>query len=248
MSEPTEVTVPQVNDNLVLIVGKATSGKSTSLRNLRDPKGVLYLNCEAGKKLPFKNEFAQVTITDPYQVYDLFNNAIAKPDRFHTIIIDSITYLMDMYESVHVLTAADTRAAWGDFQQFFKVLMQQYVPLYKGNVIMTAHTTDTINADSIRETFVPVKGALKNNGIESYFSLVVAAKKMNTNDLTKYSNDLLTITDKEKMLRYKHVIQTQITADTVNERLRAPIDLFSDDEAYIDGDIQLVLDRLAQFY
>lgn len=239
---------PTVNDNLVLIVGKATSGKSTSLRNLRDPSGVLYLNCEAGKRLPFKNEFAQVVITEPYQVYDLFEQAIEKPDKFHTIVIDSITYLMDMYESVHVLTAADTRAAWGNFQQFFKVLMQRYVPMFQGTVIMTAHTTDTINADSIRETYVPVKGALKNNGIESYFSLVVAAKKMSTVDLEKYPNDLLTITDKEKALRYKHVIQTQVTADTVNERLRAPIDLFTDNEAYIDGDIQLVLDRLVQFY
>ncbi len=40
------------NDNLVLISGESGSGKSMCLRNLKDPEGVMYLNCEAGKKLP----------------------------------------------------------------------------------------------------------------------------------------------------------------------------------------------------
>lgn len=38
----------KVNDQLVLLVGKSATGKSASLMNLRDPEGVLYLNCEAG--------------------------------------------------------------------------------------------------------------------------------------------------------------------------------------------------------
>lgn len=38
----------QVNDKLVLISGKSASGKSASLRNIKNPGGVVYLNCEAG--------------------------------------------------------------------------------------------------------------------------------------------------------------------------------------------------------
>lgn len=38
----------QVNDHLVLLCGFSAAGKSRSLKNLRDPAGVLYLNCEAG--------------------------------------------------------------------------------------------------------------------------------------------------------------------------------------------------------
>lgn len=38
----------QQNDHLVLIGGKSGGGKSASLRNLPEPEGVLYLNCEAG--------------------------------------------------------------------------------------------------------------------------------------------------------------------------------------------------------
>lgn len=37
-----------VNDNLVLICGESTTGKSASLRNIPKPEGVMYLNCESG--------------------------------------------------------------------------------------------------------------------------------------------------------------------------------------------------------
>jgi ABC-type lipoprotein export system ATPase subunit len=43
-----------VNDQLVLIAGESGSGKSASLINLPNHERVMYLNCEAGKKLPFR--------------------------------------------------------------------------------------------------------------------------------------------------------------------------------------------------
>ena len=79
-----------VNDNLVLVVGKSASGKSASLMGLDNPEGVMYLNCEAGKKLPFKTKFKQYTITDPLQVHEAFEAAESKPE-IHTIVIDTVT-------------------------------------------------------------------------------------------------------------------------------------------------------------
>ena len=35
------------NDNLILIGGESTGGKTASLRNLKNPEGVMYLNCES---------------------------------------------------------------------------------------------------------------------------------------------------------------------------------------------------------
>ena len=43
------------NDHLILISGKSKTGKSSSLESLKDDTGVIYLNCENGKKLPFKH-------------------------------------------------------------------------------------------------------------------------------------------------------------------------------------------------
>lgn len=37
----------EMNDNLVLIGGESAAGKTASLRNLKDPEGVMYLNCES---------------------------------------------------------------------------------------------------------------------------------------------------------------------------------------------------------
>src|SRR5690606_20828793 len=96
--------VQPVNDNLVLIVGKSANGKSASLRNIKDPEGVMYLNCESGKKLPFKAKFKNFVITDPLQVNEAFAHAEKRPD-IHTIVIDTLTYLLDMYESQYVLNS-----------------------------------------------------------------------------------------------------------------------------------------------
>lgn len=154
-----------INDQLVLLCGKSATGKSASLMNLDKPEGVMYLNCEAGKRLPFKSKFKQYTITDPLQVNEAFDAAEGMPE-IHTIVVDSLTYLLDMYESVYVLNAANGMLAWGQFAQYFKNLMQNYVAKSSKSVIFTAHTLDTLNeSEMIMETKVPVKGALKNNGI-----------------------------------------------------------------------------------
>lgn len=243
------------NDHLLLICGKSGTGKSLSLMGLKNPEGVMYLNCESGKRLPFPAKFKKgpdnkpgFIITDPYQVFEAFSAAEEMPD-VHTIVVDSLTYLLDMYESVHVLPASDSRAAWGHFAQFFKQLMQLYVARSTKNVIFTAHTLDTYNeAQLVMETNVPVKGALKNNGIESYFSVVIGTKKVPIKALENYQSDLLNITPKEEMLEYKYVFQTDLTKDTIHERLRGPLGLFSTEETFIDNNVQLVIDRLHEYY
>jgi hypothetical protein len=237
-----------VNDHLVLLCGKSANGKSASLMGLKDPEGVLYLNCESGKKLPFRSKFIEKVITDPLQIYEGFDWAESNP-KIHTIVIDSLTYLLDMYESLYVLNSANTMKAWGDFSQYFKNLMQQYVAKSSKNVVFTAHTSDTLNeGEMIMETKVPVKGSLKNNGIESYFSCVIAAKKVPLKTLKDYASSLLTITPEEEALGFKYVFQTKITKDTVNERLRGSIGLFDTKETFIDNNMQLVFNRLREYY
>lgn len=237
-----------INDHLVLVAGKSASGKSASLMGLRDPEGVMYLNCESGKRLPFKARFKQYTITDPMQVIEAFQVAEDKPE-IHTIVIDTLTYLLDMYESIYVLNSPNTMKAWGDFAQYFKTLMQNYVARSSKNVIFLAHTADTLNeGDMVMETKVPVKGALKNNGIESYFSLVLASKKLPLKALRDYQSPLLTITPEEEALGFKYVFQTKLTKETVNERIRGPMGLFDTNSTFIDNNLQLVMDELHKYY
>lgn len=237
-----------VNDLLILAGGPSGNGKSASLMGLKDPEGVLYLNCEAGKKLPFKAKFIQKTVTDPLQIIEAFEWAETQP-KIHTIVIDTLTYLLEMYESIYIYGAADGQKAWGEFAQYFKNLMQQKVASSTKRCIFLAHTANTLNkADMVMENKVPVKGATKNNGVESYFSTVIGVKKMTLKELETYKSPLLTITPEEEALGFKYVFQTRLTKDTVNERIRGPMGMWNVNETFIDNNMQLVIDRLCEYY
>ena len=241
-----------VNDQLVLIAGYSATGKSAALRNIRDQPKWMYLNAEAGKRLPFPNKFQSFRITDPYQVHEAFNHAISNAG-VSGIICDSLTFLMDMYETQYVLPSTNTMKAWGDFAQFFKVLMQEKVATFGKPVILTAHVADQHDEKAMDiKTAVPIKGSLKNNGVEAYFSTVVAAKKMSLKDLEPYvdakENPLLNITEDDELLGFKYVFQTRLTKTTVGERIRSPMGLFTPKQTFMDNDAQLLLDHLTKFY
>ena len=155
------------NDQLILVSGFSGGGKSASLRNIRNQDKWIYLNCESGKRLPFPNKFDKHTITDPLQVYEAFDYAETQP-HIHTIVVDSLTFMMDMFESVYVVPSTNTMKSWGDYNQFFKNLMQDKVAKSTKRVVFTAHTLSQLNENEmVMETKIPVKGALKNQGIEA---------------------------------------------------------------------------------
>ena len=238
------------NNHLVLVSGKSSSGKSASLLDIVKPEGVMYLNCENGKKLPFKSTFKELTITDTDQVYQAFAEAEKMPD-VHTIVIDTLTYLMDMYESTKVLNATNTMQAWGQYAQFMKKLMSQIVAKSTKNVVFLAHTSDILNeSEMINETMVKVKGSLMNQGIESFFTCVISTKKVTLNKLDGKvaKSALFKITPEDEANGFKHVFQTRLTKETVNERIRSPMGMWDIKETYIDNNLQNVINRLHKYY
>ena len=165
----------QVNDQLVLISGESATGKSASLQNIRNQDRWLYLNCESGKRLPFRNKFQTHVITDPYQIYEAFEHAQGNKD-YDGIVIDTLTFLMDMFESLYIVGNSNTQKAWGDYAQFFKNLMQVHVASSDKSVIFLGHTKAEYNEKTLTyDTAVPVKGSLKNNGIEAFEESALAA-------------------------------------------------------------------------
>lgn len=237
------------NEHSFMIAGESSKGKSASLRNIEEPEKWIYLNAEGGKGLPFRSKFHQEVITDPYQVIQAIEYAEDVLPGNTGIIIDSLTFLMDMFETQNIYRSSDSRAGWGDFNQFLKQLIGA-VSVYNKPVIFTAHTFSAYDEASLSfKTSIPIKGSLKNNGVEAYFTTVVAAKVMAVKDLKPYlNNGLLTISEEEEELGIKHVFQTRLTKETLGERIRSPMGLFNKSQTFMDNDAQLLLSHIVEFY
>ena len=68
---------------------------------------------------------------------------------------DTLTFLMDQYESLYVVDSKNTQQAWGAYAQFFKSLIQDYAARSTKNIIILAHVADVIDnatGDSKRKT------------------------------------------------------------------------------------------------
>ena len=98
------------NKNIVLIMGKPNTGKSTSLMKLENQDKMVYLNCDL-KELPFKTKFLRnVEVSDPMDVLS-YINAIEENDEAEGAVLDTITFLMAMYERQYVNSATNTQKA-----------------------------------------------------------------------------------------------------------------------------------------
>jgi N4 gp44-like protein len=239
--------------NLVLIAGQPACGKTASLRNIRKPEGVFFLNCEAGKSLPFKagNKFKKPTggLEDPNDVFEYFN-AVEEMDDIHTIVIDSIDFLMEMYESQHVLGSVNTMQGWSNYQQFFKQIMQEVVQRSKKNWIIIGHQAqEPVNEMEFRY-YVPIKGAVARSGVAAYFNVVMYARKVKLKEIEKtvINPDLLHITEKDKANGFKYVFQVEVTKEYANSEIRSPMGLWEDGLIFIDNDVQVLLDYLDDYY
>ncbi len=231
---------------MAMVCGKSGTGKTMTLHNLKNPKGVWYLNCEGDEELPFDHEFRMIMITDPKTVIDGILYAETKTmEECHTIAIDTLTFLCDMYINQYVIPSDNPQAEWGVYARWVQNLMFDTVAKSTKNILFLAHTVEEKNEEKVIETKVVVPGKKLNvQGMEAFFNIIVGTKKMELTDLKDYANPLLTFNEKEKRLGFKHVIQTQVTRETMNERLRGKNDMWSFEETFIDNDIQIVLDRL----
>ena len=231
-------------------MGKPTTGKSTAVKSMAGDKGVVYLNTDLKEvpfKVPKKTGFKQLNISDAEDIIQAIEEIEEMPE-VHTVILDTITFLMDQYEMQYVVTATDTRAAWGQYGKFYKSVMHN-IKAGSKNYIILAHAKDVHNEKEMSiETKVPIKGAVGATGIEADFTTILATKVVEIDDLEGYENDLLNISAREKALGIKYVFQTYITKDTIHEKMRSHMDLWDDSELYIDNDISNVVNRIEEYY
>jgi hypothetical protein len=234
------------NKNLVLVMGKPNTGKTTSLRNLPQEQ-MVYLNADL-KETPFRDKFmASVEIAD---AYDVLNNIdeIEQTNDVKGAVLDTITFLMAMYERQYVINSVNTQAAWGAYGNFYRDLIHKIKAGTKDYAIM-AHEDTVVNEETATfEAKVPIKGAVGKIGVEADFTTVLATKQMPVKKLEAFENDLLHITDEEREDGVKYVFVTRVTKDTAGSKMRSAMGLWNRNELYIDNDLKQVFDRLKSYY
>ena len=237
------------NKNLVLILGKPNTGKSASLRNLPQ-ETMAYLNADL-KEIPFQSNFASsVEIADALEVLD-YIDAIEEEAGITGGVLDTITFLMQMYERQYVVPFAGTKtgqSAWGDYGNFYRNMIHKLKAGSKNYAILAHEASEYNELNSRMDSYVPIKGAVGKVGVEADFTTILSSKQIPIKTLEKYPNDLLKITDTEREDGVKYVFQTRITKDSTGEKMRSAMGLWSREELYIDNDLQLVFGRLNKFY
>lgn len=234
---------------LILIVGETGAGKSSSLENIPNQERWVYFNCDAGKEIPFPNDFREAVITNPLDIPATVESLTAQPEHYDGIIIDTMTFMMEMYRSQYVNSADDGFEGWKNYGEFFRDLIQVKLANFHGAVILLAHTETIFDKDAkAKVTRVPVAGNLAKNGIEAYFTNVICARKVLVDKLKDYANPMLTITEDEKAVGVKHVFQTRTTAENPHDRIRSTKNLWTLQETFIDNDIWTVVQHMIAYY
>lgn len=234
------------NKNIVLVVGRPSSGKSASLMKL--PQGEMaYLNTDL-KELPFADKFlANVEVSDAVDVVSYIQE-IESNVQITGAVLDTLTFLMSMYERQYVVNAANGQKAWGDYGNFYRDLIHAIKSGTKNYAIL-AHEDVALNEQTAQmESRVPVKGAVGRTGVEADFTTILSAKQMPIKKLEGHENDLLHITDDEHEDGFKYVFQTRITKESIGEKMRSAMGLWDRSELYIDNDLNQVFKRLTDYY
>ena len=239
------------NKNIVMVMGKPNTGKSTSLRNLPQ-SSMIYMNADL-KELPFRDRFMMsVEIADAKDVLDYIQQIEDEPGVTGAVL-DTLTFLMSMYERQYVVPYAGTKqgqTAWGDYGNFYRDLIHKIKSGTKDYAIF-AHEDESLNEQAqMMESRVPVKGAVGKVGVEADFTTILRTMQIPVKKLEdlKIENELLNITDAEREDGVKYVFCTRVTKETAGNKMRSAMGLWARNELYIDNDMDLVFKRLRTYY
>ena len=131
------------NNKIVLVMGPPSTGKTTSLLKMANTPGVVYINTDL-KAVPFKitkGGMKHIEVSDPMDIHRAIEQ-IEGMDDVHTVVLDTVTYLMEQYESQYVQTSDDTRAAWGGYSNFYRTFMHEIKAGTKNYIILSHQASD----------------------------------------------------------------------------------------------------------
>ena len=213
-------------DYTLLLYGKSSTGKSSSLRTL-DMASTVIINCEK-KPLAFKHKGLNKHVK-PETIQDVkiaVKNAI-EDDTVKTIVLDSITMLTDiMVYTELVKQAEDSRGGWLELRDWVIGLIE-YCKRSNKTFIFIALEMEVLNErEFITDNRPKVVGSLKDS-LSSHFTTVLRSVVREVDDEIEYQ------------------FQTNKTKEDFHNATKSPMGLF---KPYIENDMAKVLGRMEEYY
>lgn len=222
--------------NLILIMGKSGSGKSTSIKTL-NPQETIVINV-LNKRLPFKGsnklyskENKNLFNIDSYDTVKAYLNSISNNvPQVKTIVIDDGTYLMR--------TDLFARAAEKGYDKFttmaksFQELIR-FIPTLRDdiNVVLMMHVED-VTVENGPDTY---KCSTVGKMIEEKYKPEECVTTILVSDV-KISKDSI-----------EHGFYTNMAVDQGKLiPAKTPAGMF--DDIFIPNDLQLVIDKINEYY
>ena len=172
---------------MILVIGPTGSGKTTCLRNLEKEKAV-YIDFDRKAIKAFRDmdkfrEWVKIDYVD-HLIPGL--KALETDPDCDTIIIDTLSFALDMFVAQHIDTAADTRAAWGDYKRWYKEMIHIAKSSKKSYIFLT-HEKSSYNEASMEvKTNAYAQGSISGM-IEADFAVVAYTHKyVGSDGLPKY--------------------------------------------------------------
>lgn len=222
-----------------------------------EKQAIVVLNTE-NRKLPFREQgrFNVLPINTRHKpngnidrkASDILRDAItavSKSEHVKVVILESLTRLtsriarneLSLFKQKiserNARKGTDTEGnlmqAWGEVGYDTMDVLEDVIGMLNNKfVIVTAHEDSPRDEDFDRRMRVPVSGRMIKQGVESHFDVV-----------------LWTQTMQDDNGNIRHVFQTQ---SNTSNRAKTPMGMFSEDEMFIDNDIEFVIKRMMEYY
>ena len=211
------------NKKMVLVVGKTGTGKTTGLRNL-DKSRTVYIDFDRKAIKAFRDmdtfrEWIKIDFID--HLMPGLGGLEADPEC-DTIVIDTLSFALDMFVAQKIDTAADSRAAWGDYKRWYKELIHLAKASSKSYIFLT-HAKSTYDEAAMETSTVAYAQGSISGMIEADFALVAYSHK--------YVN-------KDGMPAYGYLVGP--TKDTLALSAKSPMGMF-ESPLILDNDVMILL-------
>jgi len=217
------------NKKIILLIGESGSGKTSSLRNMPLDETV-YIDIDRKSIKSFKDmdKFNQWVKLDYVDHLLPGLEAIEKDDTCKYVVIDTLSFLMDLFVTQRVDTAADTRAEWGNYKKFYKEIIN-FAKTSKKSFIFLAHPKTVYNEQEMEsKTYAYAQGSIASK-IEADFAVVAYTRKyLNEDGLPSFG------------------FSVGLTKETLHTSVKSPMSMFSE-PTLDDNDIMDIFKAIDEY-